>query len=176
MSGEKKTQQRKKFESIPLRLTRSTSSELSLKSKEGIQQKKSESRIEPRVTRSVKISSKSPRKTEYGENNQHQIANRVIRSIKPKETATKSKLEEKKNQNFDLPRVTRSQKKNTQSNSVPNLTTATIVCAEKRIVKGHSFIKLEEFELGSICLAKQKYSCPWPARVDKIEGEKILVY
>lgn len=173
-----KTKKQKEFvESIPLkRLTRSNTSEILLKSKE---QKKSASEIPPRVTRLLKItevSSKLAKKTEHKENNQHQISNRVTRSLKSKEVIFKSNIEEEKKQNFDLRRVTRPLKKNSQSNDVSSSIPVSFVRTENRIEKRHIFIKLESFGIGSICLAKQKYSCPWPARVEKIEGDKILVF
>lgn len=44
------------------------------------------------------------------------------------------------------------------------------------IVKRVDFIKLNEFKVNSIVLAKQKYSQPWPARIVKIAKEKVQVY
>lgn len=42
--------------------------------------------------------------------------------------------------------------------------------------KRHDFFRLTNYELNSIVLAKQKYSIPWPARVLKIEKEKVQVH
>lgn len=39
-----------------------------------------------------------------------------------------------------------------------------------------TFVKLSDFKVDSIVLAKQKYSIPWPARILKIEQNRILVY
>lgn len=38
------------------------------------------------------------------------------------------------------------------------------------------FVKLNDFEVNSIVLAKQKYSFPWPAKVLKIEKKRVFVY
>lgn len=47
---------------------------------------------------------------------------------------------------------------------------------EKKIVKRVDFVRLDNFEVNTICLAKQKWSFPWPARVLEIEEKKVLVY
>lgn len=38
------------------------------------------------------------------------------------------------------------------------------------------FVKLHDFKVDSVVLAKQKYSIPWPSKVVSIEKERILVY
>lgn len=38
------------------------------------------------------------------------------------------------------------------------------------------FVKLNDFKVDSVVLAKQKYSIPWPARVLKIEKNQVFVY
>lgn len=38
------------------------------------------------------------------------------------------------------------------------------------------FVKLNDFTVNSIVLAKQKYSIPWPARVLQIEKERVFVF
>lgn len=38
------------------------------------------------------------------------------------------------------------------------------------------FVKLSDFNVNSIVLAKQKYSIPWPSRVLKVEKERMFVY
>lgn len=38
------------------------------------------------------------------------------------------------------------------------------------------FTKLSDFEVNSIVLAKQKYSTPWPSKVERIEKNRVLVY
>lgn len=39
-----------------------------------------------------------------------------------------------------------------------------------------TFVKLNDFKVDSIVLAKQKYSVPWPAKVIKIEKKRVFVY
>lgn len=39
-----------------------------------------------------------------------------------------------------------------------------------------SFVKLNNFKIDSIVLAKQKYSWPWPSQILAIEKERTLVY
>lgn len=58
-------------------------------------------------------------------------------------------------------------------------TTAITTLEQKQnlsVVKREQFVKLNIFEKNSIVLAKQKYSCPWPARVLEIEKNKVLVF
>lgn len=38
------------------------------------------------------------------------------------------------------------------------------------------FVKLDDFKVDSIVLAKQKYSVPWPSKVLKIEKNRVFVY
>lgn len=38
------------------------------------------------------------------------------------------------------------------------------------------YVKLSDFEVNTVVLAKQKYSIPWPARVLKIEKDRVFVY
>lgn len=173
----KTKKQEKSIDSIQLkRVTRSNTSETLLKIKE---EEKSQSEIGLRVTRSSKIpelSSKLVRKIEQKERSQAQIPLRVTRSLKLKELSIKPKVEEKKSHNFDLPHVTRSLKKNTQFCDIDAPNPVTPPRTENRIEKRVNFIKLEKFEKNTVCLAKQKYSCPWPARIEKIEKDKVLVY
>lgn len=54
-----------------------------------------------------------------------------------------------------------------------------IVSYEKNssaLVKRTEFVKLLNYKVDSIVLAKQKYSIPWPARILKIKKDKICVY
>lgn len=38
------------------------------------------------------------------------------------------------------------------------------------------YVKLHDFKVDSVVLAKQKYSVPWPSKVLKIERERVFVY
>lgn len=179
-SNNKTKKQEKSVDSIPLkRLTRSNT----LKSKGKIQQqKKIESEIVPRAARSLKIpnviqkQSTVEKKIEREVKSQLEIPQRVTRSLKIKKTLSNSKLQEEKNPNSNSKRVTRSVDKSAQSYVVPDLVTPSFVRNESRIEKRVNFIKLEKFEINTICLAKQKYSSPWPAQILEIEEDKILVH
>lgn len=46
----------------------------------------------------------------------------------------------------------------------------------KKIVKRIDFVCLLDYNVGSIVLAKQKYSHPWPAQIKIIEKKKVFVY
>lgn len=72
--------------------------------------------------------------------------------------------------------------KSTQSNGIDSCQMSSLETdslkknTENRIVKRADFVKLENFEKDCLCLAKQKFSIPWPARVLSIEKKKILVH
>lgn len=56
-----------------------------------------------------------------------------------------------------------------------------MVAKEKQQSKNSSistirFVKCNDFKVGSIVLAKQKYSIPWPSKVLEIESERVFVY
>lgn len=163
-------------DSIPSkRLTRSNTSKIILTSKKVIQQKKSEAEIVPRVTRSsqkLKFSSELDTESKQGKDSQHRLSQRSDTEI---EKLSKSKFEGEKDQSFDLPHATRSQKKNPLNDVSISIAPSTVK-TENRIVKRHDFIKLREIAINTICLAKQKYSQPWPALILKIENEKTLVH
>lgn len=151
VSPSNKTNKQKKCIASSSRLTRSKTnqSEVLLKSKSKIVvQKKSESKIE--------------KKTEQ----------RATRSLSRKHNS----LEKEKEQNFGLPRITRSNtlKKNPPLNEV-SISSTPAVKTENRIEKRHNFIKLSKIETNAVCLAKQKFSYPWPARIVKIE-KKIRLW
>lgn len=73
-------------------------------------------------------------------------------------------------------RNTRSSTKRTDP--ATQVSTENILTQSKKlgVVKREQFVKLDSFEKNSIVLAKQKYSCPWPARVLEIQKQKVLVY
>lgn len=176
----KTKKQVKDIDSIPSkRVTRSNKSEILLELKKKVQhEKKSESKI-LRVLRSSDTSDESSKSAEKSVENgkvQPQISKRVTRSLKTKVLSSEPKPEEAKNQHCDFPRVTRSLNKIPQLSEVSNPVAPPIVRTENRIEKRVIFIKLEKFEEDTICLAKQKYSCPWPARIIRIEKDKVLVH
>lgn len=45
-----------------------------------------------------------------------------------------------------------------------------------RIVKSINYVRLNKYDINSIVLAKQKYSLPWPAKIEKIEKNRVLVH
>lgn len=156
------------------RLTRSNKSQILLESKEKVVQhkKKSEFGNAPRASKKPANSSKLDKNNNQTEESQQKIPKRVTRSLKIKELSSDSIIE----QNSDLSRVTRSMHKTTSLSEASNTVTPPIVQTENRIEKRVNFIKLEKFEKDTICLAKQKYSCPWPAQILEIEKDKILVH
>lgn len=74
-------------------------------------------------------------------------------------------------------RITRSSTKKSH-NSVQQVqkVAPAIEPSQKRILKRADFYKLNTLEKDLIVLAKQKYSIPWPARILKVEKNKVLVY
>lgn len=77
-----------------------------------------------------------------------------------------------------LTRSTKISEKSSKSDEIKSSSSsaASYEHTEKRIQKRADFVRLEKFETNTVCLAKQKYSCPWPARVVRVEKEKILVH
>lgn len=72
------------------------------------------------------------------------------------------------------PRITRSLYKKPTTEVQP---TAPIVePAKKTVVKRLDFVQLKTFNLNDIVLAKQKFSCPWPARILSIEKKRVSVF
>lgn len=51
----------------------------------------------------------------------------------------------------------------------------TVPIPHGRLMKKIGPVKLKEFEINDIVLAKQKYSCPWPARMKAINGKRVFV-
>lgn len=144
-------------------------------------EKKIDSIVSKRVTRSSdsEILLEPKGKVQHKKKSEAQIVSRSAKSkfeVKQSRIVTRSvklKFEEEKKTHFDPPRVTRSLHKSTKLSEVPN----PIVQKENnRIEKRVNFIKLEKFKKDTICLAKQKFSIPWPARIINIEKDKILVH
>lgn len=119
-----------------------------------------------RITRSKKtVHSNSPRAS-----HSPKILKKPIESVR--------KIEEKKKY---FTRSTKISEKTAQSNEIklPNLGNVSLKKKkeeERKIAKRADFVRLDNFEVGTICLSKQKWSFPWPARVIKVEKKKVLVY
>lgn len=47
---------------------------------------------------------------------------------------------------------------------------------KQQIAKPVVCVKLSKFKVNDIVLAKQKYSCPWPSRILRVQKEKVFVY
>lgn len=73
-----------------------------------------------------------------------------------------------------IPRITRSKVKKTPIDDT--LKAPTTVASSLKVVKRADFTKLNDFKVNDFVLAKQKYSCPWPAKILSIEKGKVLVY
>lgn len=106
----------------------------------------------------------------------HLDAPRVC-SAKNPETASESVTKIVEREKY-LTRSSKVSDELTQSNEINSSQNSNVVTdslkknTEKRIVKRENFVKLDNFEEDSFCLAKQKFSIPWPARVLKIEKKK----
>lgn len=113
-----------------------------------IESKKLSENLPPRITRSTKKEGALIAPT---------ISPKKLRSksIQNKKNELNSHSSEFKPQN--LPANTKTQSKNSSLSTV-------------------RFIKLNDYKVNSIVLAKQKYSTPWPARVLKIEKNQVFVY
>lgn len=93
---------------------------------------------------------------------------RVTRSSSGKKvTATASKE--------DLELVTRITRSN-QRSTIPPAQQAAPIVETKSVVKRYNFIKLNTFKKGSLVLAKQRYSIPWPSKILEIQEDKIRVF
>lgn len=66
--------------------------------------------------------------------------------------------------------------KDSKKLQLPNLDRKLKSQEKSLIVSKVQFVKLNDFEVSSIVLSKQKYSIPWPSRVLKIEKERASVY
>lgn len=116
-----------------------------------------------------------------------QTRSRSSRAIKSRESSGKDKTSginlknEEKNQ-----RSTRSQTTKIQTRSKILLPEKEETILKKKIesneksssalVKRTEFVKLSNYKVDSIVLARQKYSIPWPSRILKIKKDKICVY
>lgn len=66
--------------------------------------------------------------------------------------------------------------KNSKKQQQPNLDRKLKSQEKSLSVSNVQFVKLSDFKVNSIVLAKQKYSVPWPSRVLKVEKERVFVY
>lgn len=130
--------------------------------------------INTRITRSqvkVSVSVKKLKKIDHSE----KLNVRVTRASKPNE----KKIAVKAAEEFEklAKRITRSSTKKSQ-NSIQHVqqVAPSIEPTKKSVVKRADFYKLNTFEKDLIVLAKQKYSVPWPARIIKVEKNKVLVF
>lgn len=131
-----------------------------------------------RTTRSKTVNSGPPRAAS------NEIKSSNLGSVSSKSGGNKSNKKGKENcvvESIPPSRVTRS-KTVVNSNEVKSSHSGSDSLKqkekkeEKKIVERADFVRLENFQVDTICLAKQKYSCPWPARVLKVEEKKVLVY
>lgn len=74
------------------------------------------------------------------------------------------------------PRNTRSHTKKAVADKKVETIGLNVRVPEKRLDTIKTYVKLLFFKENSIVLAKQKYSIPWPARVLKVEKDKVKVY
>lgn len=75
-----------------------------------------------------------------------------------------------------VPRNTRSHTKKAVADKKVETIGLNVRVPEKRLNTIKTYVKLLFFKENSIVLAKQKYSIPWPARVLKVEKDKVKVY
>lgn len=104
-----------------------------------------------------------------------------VQSVSSHTTRSKNKENILPLPNFS-PRKTRSKSEKIQSISFDldsNQPKSSIVNEKKKqqtkICVLSQFVKIVDFKVGSIVLAKQKYSVPWPSKVLKIEKERVFV-
>lgn len=122
-----------------------------IQSKENSAAKNLQEKSATRLTRSKSVYSE---KVEFVEN--------TLAKFSPKRTRSKSE----KNLNIQLiSEFNHREKSEQQKKQSQNLK-----------ISAARYIKQCDFSVNSIVLAKQKYSCPWPAKVVKIEREKVFVY
>lgn len=136
-----------------------------------------------RITRSTKIDSRvSEKKTIEPKKKQ---TTRITRSTKidpsvseKKNIENPKKLSTKSNKVEDLgqqsTRITRS--KVQKPKTIVQHVTPSVEPAIKSIVKRADFVKSQSIKRDDLVLAKQKYSCPWPARVLEVKKYKTLVF
>lgn len=86
--------------------------------------------------------------------------------LSPKRTRSKSGNKSEKSANIDLNSdFSECQKAKQKKKQPENLKISTI-----------QYVRLGDFSVDSIVLAKQKYAVPWPSKVLKIEKERVLVF
>lgn len=149
--------------------------------------------VEPRVLveklNSIEIGSKKlapAKKTEKIE--EETFSTRITRSKKveprvlveklnsiqsPKKLAPAKKPEKIEKETFST-RTTRS--KVTKPNITVQQVAPTVEPAKKSVVKRTDLVKSETIEKNALVLAKQKYSCAWPARILEVKKDKVFVY
>lgn len=144
--------------------------------------------LEQRITRSKSIETKDIKSGKIVNRSQKTTENnlspRKTRSNSLKAEAAQPKQRACSSHNIS-PINTRSKSQNiptisTKSNSIEYLPqklpkerkTQSKISALSKI----QFVKLRDLKVDSVVLAKQKYSIPWPAKVNAIGKEKILVH
>lgn len=132
------------------------------------------SKILPSVNKSARITRSKSSLTETVQ----KVTKDPIRNCSTRNTRSNSKAN-------ILPINTRSKSKkieiittNTDSNEqqVKNLDNTSQTETKSLSLSKVQFVKLHDFKVNSIVLAKQKYSVPWPSKVLKIEKERVFVY
>lgn len=119
--------------------------------------------------------------TEQSEKLNARITRSALKLSEIRIVAKDLKKVEHSDKSANPPRITRSRSSNKTSHIDVQQIKAPFVeptkqGEKKAVVKRADFIKLNTFEKSCIVLAKQKYSCPWPARILDIEKNKVLVY
>lgn len=140
--------------------------------------------VNSRITRStakiieIGISAKKLKVIEHSQKLDH-ISPSASSRITRASTSIEKRITAEKVENSETlaNRITRSSTKKSQ-NTVQQVqeVAPAIEPSKKRIVKRADFYKLNTLEKDLIVLAKQKYSIPWPARILKVEKDKVLVY
>lgn len=85
-----------------------------------------------------------------------------LQTISPRKTRSKSEK---------IPKITSDSRTNSQIHS-----NKTKIQSKNSSISTIRFVKLNNFAVDSIVLAKQKYSFPWPAKILNIEKERVFVY
>lgn len=105
-----------------------------------------------------------PRATRYRKKNSHTIE---LVSTDPQQSSSRKSPE------FE-PKITRLKAKSFSANE--HVLAKTQEKSSLVSVKRPEFVKLTNYDIDSIVLAKQKYSIAWPARILEIKKDKIRVY
>lgn len=124
-----------------------------IKSKVNLHAKKLPENLTKKITRSKSVNGETVKSDE----NTCSLPN-----FSPKRTRSKSEKISNIHLNSDL-----NQRQNTEQKKNKS---------ENLKISANRYVKLCGFGVESIVLARQKYSCPWPAKVLKIEAEKVFVY